>query len=71
MGLMHGPPFVGRGGEASGEQNSFVFAEARDFSQESFRALPFFLHLPKVILAERMSQRVVAGDYPFFAVLWM
>ena len=49
MGLMHRPPFVRGGGEASGEQDSFVFAEAGDFSQESFRALPFFFHLPKGI----------------------
>jgi hypothetical protein len=42
MGLMHRPPFVGCGGEASGEQDSFVFAEARDFSQKPFRALPIF-----------------------------
>jgi hypothetical protein len=42
MGLVHLPPFVGGGGETSGEQESFVFAEAGDFSQKSFHALPFF-----------------------------
>lgn len=42
MGLVHRPPFVGCGGEASGEQEPFVFAEAGDFSQKSFHAQPFF-----------------------------
>ncbi len=39
---LHRPPFVGRGGEASREQEPLVFAEAGDFSQKSFHAQPFF-----------------------------
>lgn len=64
MGLMHRPPFVGCGREASGEQDSFVFAEAWDFSQKSFRALPFFFHLPKAIhllWGSQRTERVTIG----------
>ena len=47
MGLVHRPSFVGCGGEASGEQDSFVLAEAGDFFQKPFHALAFFFHLTK------------------------
>lgn len=57
MGLVHRPPFVGRCGEASGEQEPFVFAEAGDFSQKSFHAQPFFFHLTKPMCRRRESQR--------------
>lgn len=40
--LVHRPPFVGRGGEASGEQDSFVLAETGDFFQKPFHALAIF-----------------------------
>ena len=47
MGLVHLPPFVGRRGEASREQDSFVLAETGHFSQKLFHALAFFFHLKK------------------------
>ena len=50
MRLVHLPPFVGCGGETSGEQESFVFAETGDFSQKSFHALPFFFTCRNVSL---------------------
>ena len=54
---MHRPPFVGRGGQASGEQESFVFAEAGDFFQKSFHAPPFFFHWAKPMAHRHGSQR--------------
>ncbi len=59
MRLVHLPPFVGCGGETSGEQESFVFAESGDFSQKSFHALPFIFHL-----SERISDDVRGQSRP-------
>lgn len=47
MGLVHLPSFVGRRGEASREQDSFVLAETGHFSQKLFHALAFFFRLKK------------------------
>ena len=64
MGLVHLPPFVGGGGETSGEQESFVFAEAGDFSQKSFHALPFFFHFSKRMAHADPSQPCRIPIYP-------
>jgi len=64
MGLVRRPPCVVRGGEASGEQEPFVFAEAGDFSQKSFHALPFFFHFSKRMAHADPSQPCRIPIYP-------
>ena len=53
MGLVHRPSFVGCGGQASGEQDSFVLAEAGDFFQKLLHALAFFFTCQRLCRSTR------------------